>query len=92
MINRNHPDVNWFYEELDKASTPRAETILNSEDIRDLCLKNGADDVGFVEIDRTALGGQKEGILEAFPLTRSETNTLKCISVVHIADAEIQLS
>jgi epoxyqueuosine reductase QueG len=71
MISRNHPDVNWFYEELDKVSTPRTLTILNSEDIRDLCLKNGADDVGFVEIDRTALGGQKEGILEAFPLTRS---------------------
>ena len=52
--------LDWFYERLDNASTPKTETTLNSEDIRDWCLKNGADDVGFVEIDRAALGGQKE--------------------------------
>jgi len=71
VVKINHPDVNWFYEKLDKASTLKTETILNSEDICDWCLKNGADDIGFVEIDRAELGSQKEGILEAFPLTKS---------------------
>ena len=71
MNRRNHPDINWFYEKLDKASTLKTETRMSSEDIRDWCLKNGADDVGFVEIDRAVLGSQKEGILEAFPMTRS---------------------
>ena len=45
MINGNHPDVKWFYEELDKISTPRTEAILDYEDIRDLCLKNGFDEL-----------------------------------------------
>ena len=44
--------LDWFYQRLDNASTIKTETTLNSEDIRDWCLKNGADDVGFVEIDR----------------------------------------
>ena len=36
-----------------------------------MCLDAGADDVGFVEIDRQALGGERPHILRAFPHTRS---------------------
>jgi hypothetical protein len=69
MNRKNHPDIDWFYEKPDRASTLKTETRMSSEDIRDWCLKNGADDVGFVEIDRAVLGSQKEGIFEAFPMT-----------------------
>ncbi len=71
MVKRNHPDLDWFYQRLDNASTIKNQVTLNSEDIRDWCLKNGEDDVGFVEIDRAALSVQKGGIFEAFPRTRS---------------------
>ncbi len=45
VVNINHPDVKWYYEKLDQALTPKTEPILNSEDMRDWRLKNGAEDV-----------------------------------------------
>jgi ferredoxin len=39
--------------------------------LRRLCLDAGADDVGFVEIEREDLADQKEDILDAFPSTRT---------------------
>jgi hypothetical protein len=36
-----------------------------------LCLDAGADDVGFVEVDRPALAGERPHIERAFPHTRS---------------------
>ncbi len=40
-------------------------------ELRNLCMDAGADDVGFVEIDRTEIADQKEEILWAFPRTRT---------------------
>jgi ferredoxin len=39
--------------------------------LRQLCLDAGADDVGFVEVDRPALAGERLHIQRAFPPTRS---------------------
>lgn len=42
-----------------------------TEEIRKLCLEQGADDVGFVEMEREELGGERDDILRAFPHTKS---------------------
>ena len=39
--------------------------------LRQLCLEAGAEDVGFVEVDRPALAGERLHIQRAFPPTRS---------------------
>ncbi len=39
--------------------------------LRDLCLKHGADDVGFVSLGRKEVVGQAAKILEAFPHTKT---------------------
>jgi epoxyqueuosine reductase QueG len=43
----------------------------NAEALRSLCLEAGADDVGFVEIDRQAIADQHSDILTAFPNTKT---------------------
>lgn len=50
----------------EKASQP-----LDAAWLRRLCLEAGAEDVGFVEIDRPALVGERPHIQRAFPHTRS---------------------
>ena len=44
---------------------------LDADWLRQLCLDAGADDVGFVEVDRPALAGERAHIQRAFPHTRS---------------------
>ena len=44
---------------------------LDADWLRQLCLDAGADDVGFVEVDRPALAGERPHIQRAFPHTRS---------------------
>lgn len=39
--------------------------------LRQLCLDAGAEDVGFVELDRPSLAEEKPHIVRAFPRTRS---------------------
>ena len=43
----------------------------SAADLREICLEVGADDVGFVNIDRGALQKEREGLLKVYPLTRS---------------------
>src|SRR5689334_15190406 len=43
---------------------------LDLERIRQLCLDAGADDVGFVSIDRPELDDQREDILRRYPRTK----------------------
>lgn len=50
---------------------PPVPAPLDLEWLRTLCLEAGADDVGFVSIDRPELAGEKPHILEAFPKTRT---------------------
>ena len=44
--------------------------------LRQLCLEAGADDVGFVEINRPALDDQRDDIVNVFPPAKT------CISLV----------
>ena len=42
-----------------------------AEQLRRICIEEGADDVGFVEIDREALGSVKEEVLAIYPNTKT---------------------
>jgi NAD-dependent dihydropyrimidine dehydrogenase PreA subunit len=44
---------------------------LSAAELRKLCLEAGADDAGFVEIDRPELSSEREHILRAFPRAKS---------------------
>jgi len=49
----------------------RSKSGLDSERLRQLCIDAGADDVGFVAIDRAELDSDRRGILEAFHPTKT---------------------
>ena len=44
--------------------------VLDAAELRGLCLEAGADDVGFVSIDRPEIAAQREDVLRAFPWAR----------------------
>ena len=46
-------------------------TPIDADTLRQLCLEAGTDDVGFVELERPALAGERPYILTAFPATRT---------------------
>lgn len=48
-----------------------SKSSLNAATLRQLCLNAGAEDVGFVELDRPALAEERSHIQRAFPPTRS---------------------
>lgn len=62
----DHPTVKEY---LKKKETDQAtdRKPLDTQWLRDLCLHAGADDVGFVSIDRTELDDQRNEILSLFP-------------------------
>ena len=68
MINlEEHPTVRSFGEKaalLSKIEKPRK---FESSWLREVCLSAGADDVGFVGIDRPEIADQRKDILAAFP-------------------------
>jgi Fe-S-cluster-containing hydrogenase component 2 len=66
----NHPTVKWWREQ-SSSNQPQNPVKLNADSLRSLCLELGADDVGFVEIDRDAIADQRLDILEAFPATKT---------------------
>ncbi len=50
---------------------PPAPTTLPAEDLRRICLEAGADDVGFVRIDRPEIASERAGVLKAFPSAKT---------------------
>jgi hypothetical protein len=44
---------------------------LTASELRQICLDAGADDVGFISIDRAEIDDQRADILRAFPRTRT---------------------
>jgi Fe-S-cluster-containing hydrogenase component 2 len=52
------------------APAPSPVETLSAAELRQLCLDAGADDVGFVALDRPELDDQRDDILRAFPSTR----------------------
>ncbi len=64
-----HPTVKQLLER--EATDDAEDETLDAEWLRGLVLKSGADDVGFVETDRTELDDQRNDILKAFPRART---------------------
>jgi ferredoxin len=67
-----HPTVRWFHERHGERPGPAdPPKPLDAAWLRQLCLDNGADDVGLVEISRPALDDQRDDILRFFPPTKT---------------------
>jgi ferredoxin len=64
-----HPTVQHFYASRPDAAEPPSP--LDAAWLRQLCLEAGADDVGFVGIDRPEVADQRDEILSVLPGTRS---------------------
>ena len=65
---KEHPTVEAHWK---KPAPEQASQTLDAAWLRQLCLDAGADDVGFVEVDRPALAGERPHIQRVFPQTRS---------------------
>jgi ferredoxin len=65
----DHPTVKRFYERT--TTDPARPAKLDAERLRRICRRAGADDVGFVEIDRPEVADQRDDILAAFPHTKT---------------------
>ena len=61
-----HPSVTALRSQ---ARQPRPGT-LPTEELRRLCLEAGADDVGFVPIDRPDIASERAGVLQVFPAAK----------------------
>ncbi len=70
MKLKDHPTVRHFHRR-PATEAPQPEEPLDAAWLRQLLLGAGADDVGFVEIGRSALDDQRDDILEAFPRTKT---------------------
>ncbi len=57
--------------ELPMVSTISSTSVLDQEWLRNMCLNAGADDVGFVAIDRPELNKDRSDILKTFPRTQT---------------------
>jgi ferredoxin len=66
-----HPTVKRFQERSGAATVGTPPPSFDAEWLRRLCLEAGADDVGFVDVDRPELAGQRDEILSFFPRTRA---------------------
>jgi len=53
------------------------ECTLSADELRRICLEEGADDAGFIEIDRKALSSEKDDILRIFPGTKTVISLVK---------------
>lgn len=67
---QNHPTVKKFYQ-LNGKSVERAELTLDADWLKEFCLGCGADDVGFVEIERPEIADQRADITAVFPRAKT---------------------
>ncbi len=65
-----HPTVRQWRQR-DAATDKENRPALDADQLRQLVLEAGADDVGFVEIDRGEIDDQRDDILRALPSTRT---------------------
>src|SRR5215813_7656503 len=64
-----HPSVKRFRER--SAAEPHEPSTLDAQELRKICIEAGADDVGFVDVQRPELGAERDDILRFFPHTKS---------------------
>src|SRR5215216_5916392 len=67
-LAKEHPTVKAHRQ---RPAPQKASQPLDAAWLRQLCLDAGADDVGFVEVDRAVLAGERPHIQPTFPQTRS---------------------
>lgn len=65
-----HPTVKKFREQ-NTLNESKVAAPLDADWLRKLCLEAGADDVGFVEMERAEIANQRQEILQAFPATKT---------------------
>jgi epoxyqueuosine reductase QueG len=61
----------------DSAGQDSGNRTLSADELRAICLEEGADDAGFVEIERQALSPEREDILRIFPGTRTVVSLVR---------------
>lgn len=66
-----HPTVVLMRERMAAGASPGPREPLDAAALRQMCLEAGADDAGFVELDRPAIADQRADILAAFPRTKT---------------------
>jgi ferredoxin len=66
-----HPTVVRFYERASAQAERREPSRLDAAWLRQLCIDAGADDVGFVAIERPEIDDQRADILAVFPQTKT---------------------
>ena len=72
MTNLNeHPAVKRFHARRAEQAPAGVAPILSADELRQLCLDCGADDVGFVEVGRPELDDQRAEILRLYPFTET---------------------
>ena len=71
MNIEEHPTVKLIHERHRSQPQPITPLKLSSEALRRICLDRGADDVGFVEIERRELDEQRGDILRMFPWSKT---------------------
>lgn len=71
MYAKDHPAVKRFYASSSPEPLQQGPKILETQQLRDLCLKSGAAEARFIEVDRPAIADQKDAILQALPVTRT---------------------
>lgn len=67
----DHPTVKQFQARERAGAGPSRPKVLGREWLRQVCLEAGADDAGFVEIDRPEIADQKSDILWLLPGTKT---------------------
>ena len=66
---QEHPSIKKFRER--PPAVNHSPVTLDAKELREIVLNAGADDVGFVEINRSDLGPERDDILRFFPQTKS---------------------
>jgi epoxyqueuosine reductase QueG len=67
----DHPTVKRWLQMAQENRATSSSAVLDADWLRKLCLDAGADDVGFVELDRPAIANQRQDIMGAFPATKT---------------------
>jgi len=76
----DHPTVKWVRERTNTTAHSTPASPLDAGWLRHLCLAAGADDVGFVEINRPEMATQRRDILAAFPATKTLISFVCCMN------------
>ncbi|MBI5251145.1 MAG: SCP2 sterol-binding domain-containing protein [Desulfomonile tiedjei] len=71
MKLEDHPTVKWHRSQVSTAEARTKPAVLDTDYLKELCLKSGADDAGFVDICRPALVEQMPDIEYALPGTKT---------------------